>query len=319
MFRDKINIKIKAGSGGAGVATFSRRTMKPNGGDGGKGGSIILEGSDHVYDLSPLNSSKTYSAENGGKGGYENMHGKDGADLIIPLPLKTKIYSQGNLILTIEKDGQKEILSEGGKGGYGNNFYKRKGQLYREKFTTGEPKEIEEFSFELELVADVIFIGLPNAGKSSILKELTRADAKVAAYEFTTLLPQLGKSKAGITLMDLPGLIEGTFMGKGLGTKFVKHTRSAKLVAHFISLEQDFKANYKSIRRELEAIDEELSKKPELIVLTKHDSADDKAIKEAEKFFKKMKKKNVVTSAYDLDSLENLESTIAQELKLINK
>lgn len=315
MFRDTISAQFIAGRGGDGHVSFGA-DQKPSGGIGGDGGSIYVEGHTHTYDLGFINPDSVFRAGNGERGGKNNLTGANGEDITIKLPLTTKIYDEeGNLIHTITKDGQRELLLQGGRGGLGNQFFRKAHgkDLYRS--TEGKYGEEMHPRLVLELYSDVIFIGLPNAGKSTILNELTNAEAKIGAYPFTTLLPQQGRM-GKTTLMDLPGLIEGTAEGKGVGTKFVKHTRSARLVAHLISAEnEDLAAAYKLIRDELVNIGDGLSDKPELIILTKTDLVDEKTKKEKIKELKKINKNVVTASSYDFDSLENLKKVFADELK----
>jgi GTP-binding protein len=318
MFRDTIRATFIAGKGGDGHVSFGM-DRKPSGGIGGDGGSIYLEGTANRYDLSYINTDQIFKAGNGDKGGKNNLTGRNGDDLIIPVPIATKVYDmEGNLKLTIDKLGEKKLFLKGGQGGLGNQFFRKSHgrDLYR--FTNGKVGEEIYAKFQLELQADIIFIGLPNAGKSSILKEITNADAKVGAYPFTTLIPQLGRLD-DMVLMDLPGLIEGTATGKGVGTKFLKHTRSSRIIAHFISLESpDLQDGYEEIREELKNLGENLYDKKEIIVLTKSDTVSPQKAEEAVKFFKKKKLPTILVSIYDDNSLEKLKDYFNSELKKLN-
>lgn len=316
MFKDKVKIKIKAGHGGSGKVGFDR-TMRPNGGDGGNGGDVYVIGDQGLYDLGNFRPELWYKADNGEHGRGNQATGAKGKDLFLRVPLVTTIYNQeGEVVIVVDKHNEPQLLLKGGVGGLGNYYFRNHGRQNRRKHTTGRDGEELHAALELELACDIIFIGLPNAGKSSILRELTNANAKVASYAFTTLMPQLGRLD-DVTLMDLPGLIEGTAEGKGLGTSFVRHTRRSKVVAHFISLEGDVVEAYRTIRRELKQVDPNLAAKPELIVLTKTDlSSTDKisqavSVLQKEKDVKIAKTEIVTTSAYDLESLQ----TLAQKLK----
>lgn len=306
MFRDRIRLKLKAGDGGSGKVAFGPHHL-PMGGSGGNGGNVYLRGSNSIYDFTVFKPDFNYIAENGKAGGIKNLTGRNGQDLILRVPLATKVFdSKGKLVMTIDRHDQQELLLAGGIGGLGNWYFRRGGIALKDNFQPGKPGQQLDANLELQLQSDIIFLGLPNAGKSSILNSLTNADGKVAAYPFTTVIPQLGRM-GEITLMDLPGLIEHTADGKGLGTDFVKHTKSAKVVAHFVSLESvDPIADYQLIRREIEAIDTVLAAKPEIIILTKSDLIPAADLPAKLKMFKKFSKTVTVVSTFDLDSLDSL-------------
>jgi GTP-binding protein len=318
--KDQQKLKFVAGRGGDGAVHFGPMERRPEGGDGGKGGDIYLEGTTNLYDLSYIKRDSTIEAEQGERGGKKNMTGRDGKDIVFKVPLVTIVFDDHrNEILRIEKPGEKKLLLRGGMGGLGN-YYFRAGQRFTlEKSTPGRPGEELSAFLELRFRADVIFIGFPNAGKSSILNELSNANSKVAPYAFTTLDPILGTTDERIILMDLPGLIEGTFEGKGLGVSFKKHAETAKILAHFVSLEaEDVVANYKKMRDELTNISNVLSSLPEVIVLTKSDLVDKTRIDESIKKLKKFNKEILVTSAYDFDSLEVLRSKFIAMIDTVN-
>ena len=319
MFRDYVRIKLKSGNGGNGKIAFGINKM-PSGGTGGNGGNVYLEGSHNMYDFAGVQPDATYDAEHGEHGGIKNLTGHNGKDLIFRVPLLTNLYNEdGKLITTISKNGQRELILEGGVGGLGNHYYRAAGLIALERFQVGKPGIKKVFKLELELQGDIIFIGLPNAGKTSILNSLTNADGKVAAYEFTTLNPHLGRM-GEVTLMDLPGLIENTAVGKGLGTSFVKHTKSAKLVAHFVSLEsKDPVADYELVRKEMIAIDPLLADKPELIVLTKTDLIPSAEIPAKIKLFKKYKRDTITVSAFDLDAITHIGKFFVDSLQALAK
>jgi GTP-binding protein len=308
MFIDRLrDVKLIAGKGGDGKKHRSS-LQKPDGGDGGNGGNIIIRGNSNYYDLSHLASKKIYQAANGENGGKNQKTGANGKDLILEVPLTTRIFDDAsNLICTISEPYQQFTILEGGGGGRGNYYFRGHFMGY-DKTTPGKEGGRGVFNFELELASDIIFIGLPNAGKSTILKEITNAEAKIGAYAFTTINPQQGRMD-GITLLDLPGLIEETYMGKGVGTRFVKHTYSAEILAHIISMEnEDIPQAYKSIRNEIKNIGEGLENKFEIIVLTKRDVASDEKIKSSIEFFSKLGRPVICITAIEKEDMNLLQS-----------
>lgn len=298
-FTDTTTVTCKAGRGGNGVIAFDIN-KKPTGGDGGLGGDIYFIGDENCYDLSHLVNGLTVKGNNAENAIIKNKNetGRSAEDVVVSVPLTTRVLDEnGEQIFYITEHGQKELICKGGARGRGNHYFSNK--IHREgryKSTKGKPGEIKKVSLILELYSDVIFIGYPNAGKSSLLNELTNAHVKVASYEFTTLKPQLGRLD-GKVLMDLPGLIQGTYEGKGLGNSFVKHTKTARLLLHTISMEnEDCWETYVSMWDELNNIDKVLEKdkyidkrlcdKKELIVLTKHDLVDLQKVEMEKKRFK---------------------------------
>ncbi len=306
MFIDDVKIKISTGKGGKGAVAFNKNLMSlgPAGGSGGKGGSVYAEG---VSDLNALNQfryAKELKAEDGRDGRGQFKDGHDGKDLIIKVPAGTVIHNLTNgSKIEINKIGEQALLAQGGNGGKGNFHFRSPRNTSPEQFQQGLPGEKFEFRLELKLIADVGFVGLPNVGKSSLLNALTRASAKVANYPFTTLEPNLGVYYE-LMLADIPGLIEGSSAGKGLGVKFLRHIERTKILFHFISAESDDpRKDYKIIRKELGTYNKALLKKPEHIFLSKSDTASPVELKKKLGALKKANSKTIAISIYDDESL----------------
>ncbi len=312
MFIDEIQFHAQAGSGGDGVVRWRREKFidkgGPNGGDGGRGGSIYAIAVQDINILSKYKHKKEWKGDRGEDGAGGSRHGKDGRDLMIEFPIGsiiTNVESGGSV--SLDKVGQKELLLKGGLGGWGNEQFKTSINTTPTKATKGKLGEQGHFKIELELFAEVGLIGLPNAGKSSLLNAITNADAKIGSYQFTTLDPNLGDFYGHI-LADIPGLIEGASEGKGLGIKFLKHIKRTRMLAHLVSFENEKPMDvYNQIRKELGAYDEELIEKEEVIILTKTDLIEDKkVIEKIKKEFLKLKKPIFTLSLYDDESVKEL-------------
>ncbi len=316
MLIDTIKIKVKAGDGGDGLISFDNR-QKAYGGDGGNGGDVIVVGDENLYDLSIYNSKGMYKAENGQRGGIHRKKGANGKDFIVKVPLVTRVLDKnGEVIVVIKEHEEKYKLLDGGDGGLGNFTLRgasMDGKYSRQRKEVGEDMRIE---LELNLKSDVILLGYPNAGKSSIINALTRARSKVGSYEFTTIEPQLGVMDGYVKLMDLPGLIEGTHKGKGVGKHFLKHTKYSKLLLHCISMENDsLGAKYNSMREEFKRISQDLYEMNEIIVLTKSDiHTPEKAESMRKDFEKEIGKEVIAVSTYLKDSLIYLNKSIKSRL-----
>lgn len=307
MLIDDVKIKVKAGHGGHGAVAFNKNLMSlgPVGGSGGRGGSIYAES---VSDLSALNQfqhKKEFEAENGLYGHDQFRDGHNGKDLTLKVPVGTVVH---NLTNATEKEitqiGEQVTLAKGGVGGKGNFHFRSPTNTTPKQFQPGLPGEEFEFRLELKLIADVGFIGFPNVGKSSLLNELTNAQSKVANYPFTTLEPNLGVYYE-LILADIPGLIEGSSSGKGLGIKFLRHIERTKTLFHFVSAESENPIeDYKIIRKELGAFNKTLLKKPEYLFLSKSDMTSPIEIKKKLASLKKINPKTIAISIYDDKSLE---------------
>jgi len=322
MFIDEIQFHIKAGKGGDGVVRWRHEKGKEfagaSGGNGGRGGSVFVRGVRDIGLLARYKHKKEFLAQNGGDGERQSMHGKDGVDLVIDLPLGSVISNEkmDSKIQLLAEDEKVEIL-KGGRGGLGNEHYKASTNTTPYQFTLGDVGEEGDFYIELQLMVDAGFIGFPNAGKSSLLNALTNADAKVARYAFTTLEPNLGAFHKFI-LADIPGLIEGASDGKGLGYKFLRHIKRTKMLIHCISLEnEDVVAAYKTIRNELETFSKDLISKKEIIVLTKTDLADEKTLAKAKKALSKINKDILEVTVYDDASVKAFGDNLVKMLRAV--
>ncbi|MEX0931447.1 MAG: GTPase ObgE [Candidatus Paceibacterota bacterium] len=289
-FTDQVTIQLKAGRGGNGVVRWrhekGKEFMGPAGGDGGNGGNVFVTTVQDIMRLTPYRSIIVLEAEKGSDGQNSSKHGKSGNDLVVEVPVGTLVTNKKTGeswdLTTI---GQRVEVLKGGAGGMGNEHFKSSTNTTPLSATDGKEGEEGEFTFELKLIADIGFVGFPNAGKSSLLNTLTKANAKIGSYAFTTLEPNLGVMN-GYILADIPGLIEGASSGKGLGHKFLRHISRTRILLHCISLESEnpYK-DYLSIRDELEKYDALLLEKPELILLTKTDVTDDKSVEKVVKQF----------------------------------
>lgn len=309
MFIDEVDITIQAGHGGAGKISFGKKMGSgPDGGNGGKGGSVFLISDPDITLLSQFIGKTVFQTENGKPGERNRKTGKNGEDVEIKLPIGTSVIDKktGEILFEMEKAGQRLLVCEGGLGGRGN-FEFRSSRRTTPKFAQpGLPGEKKDISLILKLIADFGLIGLPNAGKSSLLNELTNARAKIAQYPFTTLTPNLGVIKGRI-IADIPGLIEGASIGRGLGISFLKHIEKVGVLMHCISTEtKDSASDYKTIRQELGNYDKRLLEKPEIILITKSDLADTDDIKKIMKKLKGKSEEILPVSIHDWESIEKL-------------
>jgi len=304
-FLDQVKIYIKAGNGGDGSPSFRREKFieygGPDGGDGGKGGSIILKAEQNLNTLIDYRYQQHHKAQRGDNGSGQNRTGKSGNDLILKVPLGTQVFEEDNktLIYDFIKIGEEFIAAAGGKGGLGNTRFKSSTNRAPRKFTKGTVGEEFEIWLQLKTIADIGIIGLPNAGKSSLLAAITNANPKIANYQFTTLNPNLGVIRYDdkeITVADIPGLVEGAHKGVGLGTQFLKHVERCKSLLHLIDItNEDIKKSYNQVKNELKSYSSKLNKKKELIVLNKTDLMEEKEIKKIIKDFSKGLKSEVIS------------------------
>ena len=304
-FLDQVKIYIKAGNGGDGSPSFRREKFiefgGPDGGDGGKGGSIIFKSEQNLNTLIDFRYQQHHKAQRGENGSGQNRSGKSGKDLILKVPLGTQIFEEDNktLLYDFTKIGEEFIAASGGKGGLGNTRFKSSTNRAPKKFTKGAMGEEFTIWLQLKTIADIGIIGLPNAGKSSLLAAITNATPKIANYEFTTLNPNLGVvsyDNREITIADIPGLIEGAHEGTGLGTKFLKHIERCKSILHLIDItNENLNKSYNQVKNELKNYSSQLIKKKELIVLNKTDLMNEETTKKIVKEFSKNKNCEVLT------------------------
>ncbi len=323
-FIDELHLHLKAGRGGNGVVRWLHLKGKefsgPAGGNGGRGGDVVVEGIRDIGALLRYRDQNRYAAGDGAPGGSRSKEGKNGEDFVFKFPLGT-VITRAKLgeRWEILEEGQREVLLKGGNGGYGNEHFKGSRNVTPMQSTKGKPGDEDDFEIELQLVVDAGLIGMPNAGKSSLLNALTGAHAKVGVYEFTTLNPNLGVIY-GYVLADIPGLIEGAAEGKGLGHTFLRHIKRTKMLLHCISLERDDVAEaYATVRHELSKYSPELSDKEEFVILTKTDTLEPAVVEKTKKEFCKKTKispERVITcSVYDDASLKALGEHLTRVLK----
>ncbi|HSX52990.1 MAG TPA: GTPase ObgE, partial [Patescibacteria group bacterium] len=289
MFVDKVQVVVKAGDGGNGVVSFRHEKYVdkggPDGGDGGKGGDIVFVASQNQNTLATFRYHKELKSEPGQAGSKRRKHGKSGADLVILVPVGTVVLSENDEILAdLASDDQQAVLANGGNGGFGNAHFvssRRQAPRIAEK---GEPGDKLTLTLELKMIADVGLVGLPNAGKSTLLASLSNARPEIADYPFTTLTPNLGvvdvDNSTSLLFADIPGLIEGASKGKGLGDDFLRHVERTSVLLHLIDIYQDTAAAYKTIQKELKDYSVDLTKRPEIVVLNKIDGVEPAVVKQ---------------------------------------
>lgn len=282
-FVDLAQITVKAGNGGNGCVSFHREKFVPkggpDGGDGGKGGNVLFHADAQLHTLQDIRYRRTYKAENGRPGEGNNKSGKKGKDIVIPVPAGTLIKDRNkNLVLAdLTSDGEEFIAAKGGNGGWGNQHFATATNKAPRFAKPGQPGESLDLELELKILADVGLVGLPNAGKSTLLSVLSAARPKIADYPFTTLVPNLGIVRYGeyrtFVMADIPGLIEGAHSGRGLGDQFLKHIQRTRVLLFLIDInEPDILLAYETLKKELSLYDPYLLEKPRLIAISKIDS-----------------------------------------------
>ncbi len=331
-FIDEMTVHVRAGRGGNGVVRWLHEKFKefggPSGGDGGRGAHVYVKAVRDTTQLARYKNIKEFNAQNGEAGGNNSKHGANGEDMYIDVPVGSVITNKSSKeVYKLNQEGETIQILKGGNGGLGNERFKSSTNQTPEEWTPGKNGEEADFYIEVELIADAGLVGLPNAGKSSLLNALTKAQAKIGAYQFTTLEPNLG-ALYNYILADIPGLIEGASEGRGLGHKFLRHIKRTKMLFHCISLEHEtvdeIQSVYKTIRKELEDYHPDMVLKKEVILLTKSDvytpTVLAEKIAEIKKKIVEWKNKEVLTvSVYDIDSLKNLSDFLTKEFAENNK
>lgn len=313
MLIDDVTIHVKAGDGGSGIVAFNKNKMSlgPTGGDGGKGGNVYIVGIDNIGALRQFQHKKDFEAAKGKNGGQQRRNGRNGDDLILKVPVGTVIHNLATgQDIEITKIGQKELVLKGGQGGRGNFSFRSPRNTTPMEFEPGGLGGKSTLRLELKLIADVGFVGFPNAGKSTLLNSLTNAQSRVANYPFTTLEPHLGVYYE-LILADIPGLIEGASIGKGLGIKFLRHIERTKILFHFISAEStNPMKDYRIIRQELGAYNPQLLEKKEYVFLSKSDMVSPADAKRKLAALKKLNPDSIAISFLDDESIGQVEKIL---------
>ena len=320
-FLDQVKIFVKAGDGGSGSASMRREKFiefgGPDGGNGGKGASIILKSERNLNTLIDYRYTQHFKAERGQNGINKNKTGRNGKNLYLKVPIGTQVLEEDNKTLLFDFKNEKEefVVANGGRGGLGNTNFKSSTNRAPRKFTKGILGEDFWIWLQLKTIADIGIVGLPNAGKSSLLAAITNADPKIANYKFTTLNPNLGVAEYDnkeITIADIPGLIEGAHTGVGLGIKFLKHIERCKTLLHMIDIiEENLEKSYSQIKKELGSYSKKLLNKKEVIVLNKVDLLEKKNVEKIIKNFSKNKKCEVMTlSTFKKDSVSKIKAKL---------
>ncbi|MCB9810520.1 MAG: GTPase ObgE [Candidatus Nomurabacteria bacterium] len=319
MFVDQITIYAKAGDGGDGVVRWNREKFKPKGGpaggNGGRGGSIVMRAVRDVNLLAKYTGEKKFEAEKGGDGMNKNLHGKNGENLVVDIPVGSIVTDEARgRVYEFMSEGQTEIIFKGGRGGLGNRHFRSAINQAPEESTLGKKGEEGTVTVTLSLVVDVGLIGKPNAGKSTLLNTLTNANSKIGSYPFTTIEPHLGDLN-GYVLADIPGLIAGASSGKGLGHTFLRHVTHTKMLLHLISVEEDdVLSSYQAIRDELFAYDTSLVNKEEWVIITKIDLINKAKLDELMGAIDKIAKRVLAISVNSGVGIKELQTALSKHL-----
>ena len=320
MFVDELTIYAKAGNGGDGVVRWRSEKFRPmagpSGGDGGNGGDVYVRAVHDLNKLAQYTGNKDFLAVPGEAGMKDSCFGKNGPDMYIDVPVGSRITDiERNRTTELTVIGQTERILKGGGGGLGNEHFKSSTNQSPKESTKGHAGEAGNFFIEVRLMVDVGLVGLPNAGKSTLLNAVTNAQSRIGAYPFTTLEPHLG-DMFGFIIADIPGLIEGAAEGKGLGHKFLRHVSRTKMILHLVSLDSDNPENdYYTIRKELSEYDKALAEKEEWIILTKKDLVNQDKIDSTIKALVKTENRVIVIGHDDPESYKNLRDTLVSHLR----
>ncbi len=329
MFVDKAQVSIQAGNGGDGLISFRHEKFVdkggPDGGDGGKGGDVIFEGSRNQNTLASFRYQKELKAPSGAPGGKRNRHGKNGSDLVIKVPLGTAVMNEdGQTVADLTADGQQVVVAKGGNGGFGNAHFVSSTRQTPRMAEKGEMGDAFKATLELKMIADVGLIGLPNAGKSTLLAALSNARPEIADYPFTTLRPNLGvvdvDKKRSLLMADIPGLIEGASEGKGLGDDFLRHVERTAVLLHLIdAYQEDVASAYKTIQDELKAYKVDLTSRPEVVALTKIEGLDQDIVNDQLERLKKVVPAGVPVLAMSAAAKMNIPELLYKVAEVVDK
>lgn len=330
-FIDQVDIIVRSGKGGDGAMSFRREALVefggPDGGDGGRGGDVVLKASEHVSSLLSLYYDPKCFAQDGAPGQGQKMYGKRGKDLVVPVPLGTEVYDieSGLLVADITEPGQTAIVATGGAGGYGNVHFKSSVNQAPTEHTPGGACEERRLRLELKTIADAGLLGFPNAGKSSLLSSLSSATPKIANYPFTTLNPMVGTivydDYAKIRMADVPGIIEGAARGVGLGLDFLKHLERSRVLVYVIDLagtdNREPWSDYKILRKEIDEYSQELADRPALVVVNKCDT--EAAQANLERFVEETGVRPIAISCASGEGLDKFKAALRELVKPVTK